>query len=59
MNVRIIKRDSTFIALEWCDEDGFGQLYITYNNKGGYEVDAEYMGIEKVLEILKHVDLKQ
>ena len=48
-------KESTLI--EWSDETGFGQLIVKYNGHGGFNIDAEYIGFDKVVQILNSVGL--
>ena len=58
MKAKIVKQTDDLIGIEWeCPEYGFGQMIIKYNSKGGYEIDAEYLGIENTLKIIQAIDL--
>ena len=48
---RTLENGTTF--LNWSSDKGYhGQLVITYNGTGGYNIDAEYLGLEIMTSIL-------
>lgn len=54
MKAEIVHKTDDKLLIQWEDEKGFfGQLGITYDGEGDYTIDAEYIGIEKILEIIK------
>jgi hypothetical protein len=56
MEVTILKETEDSLYVQWRDKKkGFGRLVITYDDKGGYHVDAEHMGLRTVMEIIKKV----
>ena len=55
MEVKILKSTEDAMLIGWEDETGFGQLQIKYDDKGGYLIDAEYISMKKVIEIVKAV----
>lgn len=58
MKTLITHKTKDLILIEWSDDDlGCGQLKIKYNGRGGFKIDAEYMGMETVIKILKGVNL--
>ena len=58
VKAEIIHNKLEQIVIQWSIEGfGFGQLTMTYNGKGGYDVDAEYLGLKKTIAILQAVKL--
>ncbi len=55
METKILKKTNEILIIDWSDDSGYGQLTIKYNERGGYIVDAEYISMEKVIEILKNI----
>lgn len=55
MNAEIIKKTSDLLIISWDKENvGFGQLTLKWNEGlRKYELDAELMGIDTVIEIFK------
>ena len=59
MVTKILKKTKELVVIEWDGPTGFGQLTLKYNGKGGYDVDAEFIGFETLFEIIKNTDLSQ
>ena len=58
MTAKIIKQTEELLIIEWqCQEKGFGELVLIYNDHGGYSIEAEYMKLSTVLEILKQAKI--
>lgn len=58
VQAEIIENKLERIIVQWSIEGfGFGQLVMSYNGKGGYDVDAEYIGLKKTIAILQAVNL--
>lgn len=55
MKVKILDSTDDHMFVGWEDESGFGTLRIMYETKGRYTVDAEYISMEKVINIIKAV----
>ncbi len=49
----VIKTIDNKYFIEWTDGIENGLLTISYNEKGGYTIDAEYIGFEKIIRIIK------
>ena len=47
------------MAIEWSGRIGFGQVAVIYDGKGGYHIDAEFVGIETLFEIINAVYNKE
>jgi hypothetical protein len=43
--------------IEWDNGGHFGQLLMEYDKQGGYNINAEYIGINTVIEIFKALEL--
>jgi len=56
MTTKVVKRTKEELVVEWSGDKGFGVLAMKYDGKGGFIIDAEYMGIDSVLEILRSVE---
>jgi len=56
MKAKIVKETGNKVWIEWSGDTGFGVLEIEYNGKGGYNVNAEYIGIKTFIEIMNAVD---
>ena len=59
MVTEVVKKTKELVVIEWVGPTGFGKVVMKYNGKGGYSVDAEYIGIETLFEIIKNTDLSQ
>lgn len=55
MEVEVVEKTNERMVINWSGPTGFGQLVIKYNGKGGYEVDAEYIGMDTLIEILSQL----
>jgi len=59
MVVQIVKKNKTELVVNWAEEGtGFGILTLKYELGGRYTLDAEYIGIDKILQILEEVNKK-
>ena len=56
MTSSVLKKTKEELVVEWSGNKGFGVLAMKYDGKGGFNIDAEYMGIDSVLEILRSVE---
>ena len=56
MEAEIVKKEKDLLIIEWCKGGvGFGQLTLKWNQElSNYELDAEMMGIDTVIEIFKN-----
>jgi len=52
MIAKIIYKSGDKVIIEWSDKSESGQISIVYDEKGRYIVNAEYIGIDRLLEIL-------
>lgn len=51
--VEVTKINKEITLLDWVGSDGqFGRVTIEYNGKGGYTFDAEYLGLNTILEVI-------
>jgi len=57
MESRVVKKTDEVVVIEWSGSTGGGILTLIYNGKGGYNVDAEYVSVETLFEIIKSVKL--
>tara|TARA_R110000737_G_scaffold301170_1_gene308149 strand:+ start:335 stop:517 length:183 start_codon:yes stop_codon:yes gene_type:complete len=59
MKAEIVKKTKDFILIEWSKKGvGFGQLEMKWNkDKGSFDLDSEYMGIDHVVEVFKAITL--
>jgi len=55
MEAKVVVETDEYMIIEWSGPTGFGQLTVSYNGKGGYEVDAENIGIKTLKEIFKAI----
>ena len=53
MEAKVVAETDEYMIVEWAGPTGIGQLTVSYDGKGGYEVDAEYIGIKTLKEIFK------
>lgn len=57
---KITYKSTNECYIDWTDQEGqFGTIRIKYNDKGGFDVDAEYIGIMSMLKIIQAVNLDQ
>ena len=57
MIAKIIYKSGVKVIIEWNDKDESGQISIVYDEKGKYIVNAEYIDIDRLLEILNKIKL--
>jgi hypothetical protein len=57
METKIINKTEDSIVVSWSGKTGFGELVINYNGNGGYHIDAEFIGINTLIEIIKNIDI--
>ena len=57
MIAKIIYKSGVKVIIEWNDKDESGQISIVYDEKGRYIVNAEYIDIDRLLEILNKIKL--
>ena len=51
--VEVTKINKEITLLDWVGSDGqFGRITIEYNGEGGYTFDAEYLGLNTILEVV-------
>ena len=55
MEVKILKSTDDIMLIGWQDESGFGEILLKYAEGGQYSIDAEFIGIPKLLKIMKAV----
>jgi hypothetical protein len=55
METKIVLETNELMIVDWSGPTGHGRLNIKYNGKGGFEIDAEYIGIETLIEILANL----
>ena len=55
IDVRITKRDPDYILLTWEENGEFGNLKIEYTNDCNYKIDAECIGMDRLLRILSNI----
>ena len=55
IEVKITKKTETCVFVFWEENDAFGNLKIEYTNDGNYKIDAEYIGMDRLLTILKNI----
>ena len=55
MEVKIIKYGVDSVLLSWVEGSEFGETRITYDGKGFYKVDAEYISLERLIRIIKAI----
>jgi hypothetical protein len=46
------------MLIHWSEGSEFGELKITYDGKGNYLIDAEYISLERVIKIIQSLKLK-
>lgn len=51
----IFKKTEDELLIEWAGSEGYGQLGITYNDNGKYTIDAEFMALDTIIEIIKQI----
>jgi len=57
MEAKVVRQTKELVLIEWSGPTGYGELLIKYNGKGGYEVDAEFIGLNTLFEIIKAAKL--
>ena len=56
VTAHIKKLTKDFMVVQWSHPDkGFGELTIEYDEKGCYKVDAEYMSLLSVIQIIQAI----
>jgi len=60
MIAEITYKTDKSVKINWSDEElGFGELVMVYTDNGNYELHAEYLGIDTVIEIFKSIKNKK
>lgn len=60
MEAKIIGKTNNSLLIEWeCEDEGMGQISLTYIGSGAYKLDAEYIGIDAVINIFKALEPKE
>ena len=57
MKVKIVLKNRNKIVIEWSEGIEFGCITIKYQVHGTYSIDAEYIGIDRLLKILSKIQL--
>jgi len=57
MTAKVISKVIDRAIIEWSDKGESGQISIVYDEKGRYIVNAEYIDIDRLLEILNKIKL--
>jgi len=57
METKVVKKTNEEVVIEWSGPTGFGVLTLKYNGRGGFIVDAEYIGLETLFEIIRNTEL--
>lgn len=56
MKAEIVKQTKDLVVINWeDDEKGHGQISISYNNDGSYSIDAEFISINTIIQIIKAI----
>ena len=59
LDIRITEKkeiSEDVVVLNWISKDGsFGDITIKYLNNGHYDIDAEYLDLESVINIIKKI----
>ena len=58
METEIIHQDEKQVVIQWQGPTGFGRLVVTYDDRGNYFCDAEYIGMKTLFEIIANTKLK-
>ena len=53
MKAEIIKKTKDGVIIKWSSNIGFGEIAIKYGGQGRFLIDAEYIGIDTLFEIIK------
>ena len=57
MTAKIIYKNERKVIIEWSEGIEFGCIAIKYQIHGIYSINAEYIGIDRLLEILSKIKL--
>lgn len=57
METTVLSKDKDSILISWEDSSGFGQVKLYYSGEGKYTVDAEFIGLDKLLEIFDSLNV--
>lgn len=55
MKTKVIKKEKDYMIIHWEKGTMFGQLVIEYDDRGGFTIDAEYLSLDDVIEIIKQL----
>lgn len=55
METKIKIQTPELMIVQWSGPTGHGELRVEYNGKGGFNIDAEYIGMDTVIEILSNL----
>jgi len=57
METKVVKKTDEEVVIEWSGPTGHGVITLKYNGRGGFIVDAEYIGLETLFEIIRNTEL--
>jgi len=57
VTAKIIYKNERKVIIEWSEGIEFGCIAIKYQIHGIYSINAEYIGIDRLLEILSKIKL--
>lgn len=59
MTAKIVQQKDNRAWIQWEEDDEFGNLEISYiEGTGNYHIDAEFIGIHRLLRILNALDMR-
>jgi len=60
MKAKIIKKTKDLLLISWAKPKvGFGELTMKWNQENGtFDLDAELMGIDFIIEVFKAIEIK-
>ena len=56
MKSKVLIKNDKEIVIDWSGQTGGGIVKMVYNGKGGYEIDAEYIGIDTLISVIKNLN---
>lgn len=56
MKSKVLIKNDKEIVIDWSGPTGGGIVKMVYNGKGGYEIDAEYIGIDTLISVIKNLN---
>lgn len=58
MEASITDKNEDCVYIEWSENREFGTIKLYYTENGQYTIDAEFIGIDRLLRVFKALDIE-